>query len=269
MSSHPHTLESTLMIVTTALYGMATLFYWSVLVRNNKRLSKPILAITILAALVHAQLLLRHGFARGFGAFDDIYHSLLIASWFCIVIFLLSCFRYRSAFILGAFVVPLSLLLLLSALPGTDARIATEGLRSTLLPFHIGVNILGTALFALAFAAALAYLIQAAALKHKRVGALSHQLPALELLDKVALQSSLAGFVLHTVGLSLGALIVIRERMPALTVTQLFGVLTWVCFATVLGLRYGAGWQGRRAAYGTVGGFLLVLLVLTGYLFGW
>jgi ABC-type uncharacterized transport system permease subunit len=54
---------------------------------------------------------------------------------------------------------------------------------------------------------------------------------------------------------------------PALSTSQLVGLLAWLTFAAVLGLRVGAGWRGRRAAYGTMAGFLCTCLLLLGYVF--
>ena len=40
------------------------------------------------------------------------------------------------------------------------------------------------------------------------------------------------------------------------------GTATWTLFAAVLLLRAGAGWRGRKAAYGTIAGFSFAVLVL-------
>jgi ABC-type transport system involved in cytochrome c biogenesis permease subunit len=53
--------------------------------------------------------------------------------------------------------------------------------------------------------------------------------------------------------------------MPEFSPAQTLGLLTWVVFAAVLVLRIAAGWQGRRAALGTIMGFLCALAVLVGY----
>ena len=43
------------------------------------------------------------------------------------------------------------------------------------------------------------------------------------------------------------------------------GVVAWVLFAAVLLLRVAAGWRGRKAAIGTMLGFLCTMAVLIGY----
>jgi ABC-type uncharacterized transport system permease subunit len=54
--------------------------------------------------------------------------------------------------------------------------------------------------------------------------------------------------------------------MPGtLTPAQMLGLVAWAVFATVLLLRVAAGWQGKRAAIGTLVGFACTLCVLVGY----
>ena len=45
-----------------------------------------------------------------------------------------------------------------------------------------------------------------------------------------------------------------------------FGYVAWIVCALVLLLRAGAGWRGRRAAYGTIAGFGFTVVVLLVYL---
>ena len=45
-----------------------------------------------------------------------------------------------------------------------------------------------------------------------------------------------------------------------------FALIAWVLFAAVLLLRLAAGWRGRRAAIGTIVGFLCTAAVLVSYM---
>jgi ABC-type uncharacterized transport system permease subunit len=44
------------------------------------------------------------------------------------------------------------------------------------------------------------------------------------------------------------------------------GYATWLLIALVLLLRAAAGWRGRRAAYGTIAGFVCAAAVIVVYL---
>ena len=46
---------------------------------------------------------------------------------------------------------------------------------------------------------------------------------------------------------------------------QVLGLGVWALFAALLALRLAAGWRGRRAALGTLVGYVSALVVLLGY----
>jgi ABC-type uncharacterized transport system permease subunit len=177
--------------------------------------------------------------------------------------------RYRLH-VVGAFVAPLALTFLLAsrfvAIGATSDDSA--GIRSALLPIHITANLLGEALFLLAFAAAVAYLVQERRLKKKRLVGLVQRLPPLDALDRAEHRFLLAGFPLLTIGILTGTLWAqkVESGSPADIARAVFGYVSWLLFAGVLLLRAAAGWRGRKAAYGTIAGFGFALLVLVLYL---
>ena len=62
-----------------------------------------------------------------------------------------------------------------------------------------------------------------------------------------------------------GTFWLLRADGPEFYVSQALGLVAWAIFASVIVLRVAAGWQGRKAALGTMMGFLFTLLVLAGY----
>jgi ABC-type uncharacterized transport system permease subunit len=187
--------------------------------------------------------------------------SLLIA-----VSFLATMRRHRLV-VLGAFIIPVTLLLFLgAALRGPAARVP-EGVRSALLPLHIAVNVLGLAAFALAFGVALAYVIQEQLLRRRQLAGVFQRLPALDVLDSLGFRLVTIGFPLFTLGVVSGSLFAARlGNALSFSTGQGFAVVAWLFFAVVLMSRVAAGWRGRRAAIGTVLGFLCALAAVGGYL---
>lgn len=171
--------------------------------------------------------------------------------------------------VLGAFITPINLLLFLGA-GLRDRSVVPPGVRSALLPLHISVNVLGYAAFTLAFAVAVAYLLQERQIRAKRIGGVFQRLPSLDTLDKAALRCVLVGFPLLTVGIVTGAVLTggFAAATAAEGTRQAFAVAAWVVFAAVLLLRVSAGWRGRRAAFGTLIGFACACVVLVGYVVG-
>jgi ABC-type uncharacterized transport system permease subunit len=171
--------------------------------------------------------------------------------------------RYRID-VVGAFVAPLALVsLLASRFVGADVA---PRFKSALLPVHVTMNLLGIALFTLAFGAAVLYLVQERLLKEKHLAGLFQRLPPLDSLDRAEHKFLLGGFPLLTVGVLIGTLWAKQIAHGGDLIRAALGYATWALIAGVLLLRAAAGWRGRRAAYGTIAGFGFAVLVLILYL---
>lgn len=189
------------------------------------------------------------------------------------VVSMVACVAYavlRKRFkvdVVGAFVAPLALTFFLAS-RFVNVHSPATAIKSAILPIHVLVNLLGDALFVLAFAAAVAYLVQENLLKQKKLSGVFRRLPPLDALDRAEHRFLLAGFVLLTAGILTGT--VWAYKVEAGTTADVaraaLGYATWLVFAGVLVMRAVAGWRGRRAAYGTIAGFAVALVVLGFYL---
>jgi ABC-type uncharacterized transport system permease subunit len=175
--------------------------------------------------------------------------------------------RRLRADALGVFVVPVALgLLMASRFLGVPDVPLT--LSNKLLPLHITSNVLGDGCFILASGAAAIYLLQERQLKAKRSASVFGKVPPLDTLDTAIHRFLLIGFVFITVGAVTGTVWVSKLTMgtPVEVARVMLGYATWFLFSTVLLLRSTLGWRGRRAAWGTLAGFALSMLVVFLYL---
>ena len=197
-----------------------------------------------------------------------IHSAMSVASFFVCVAYLGLRPRWRID-VLGAFVTPLALTsLLASRFVGGGDIAPGPAFKSAFLPLHVAINMLGFAFFSLASGAAVAYLVQDKLVKKKRLAGIFQRLPPLDSLDRAEHKLLLWSFPLFTIGIITGA-IWTKELEVAGIVTILHAALgygAWVICAAVLLLRAGAGWRGRRAAYGTIAGFGFTVLLLLLYL---
>jgi ABC-type uncharacterized transport system permease subunit len=174
-------------------------------------------------------------------------------------------FRYRLT-AAGAFAVPAALILLVLArvVPAEPGAPRMGALGRT----HVFLATLGVAVFALAAILALLYLVQERRLKRKHFETTRDEAP-LALLDRLALRCVSLGFPIFTVALVTGAVWIARlgglDTVEARRPEYLFAVAAWLAFGVLLLARVGAGWQGRRAAWLTLGGFGGTLFVLIAY----
>ena len=252
---------SLLFLATSCAYALASVAYFLFIGNGNANASTWASRLLLLGAGCQVAFML--GDARGVPQFEDVRQMFTLAS-FAIVVSLLLAQRVGRLSVLGAFVTPVALLMFLAAGLGHSVPDVPEDVRSALLPAHVIVNVLGVAAFTLAFAVATAYLIQERLLRRRKLSGLFHRLPPLDVLDSLGLKLLLVGFPLFTIGSVSGAFWA-AQSPTRISPTQALGLVAWAVFGAVLLLRVAAGWQGRRAAIGTLLGFACALAVVIGY----
>ncbi len=221
--------------------------------------------LVALGAAMHAAHIVVASFVWHVCPVEGIHFAMSVVSMLACVLYLAMRTRFRID-VVGAFVSPVALTFLLAShFAPTEP---SQRVKSAILPFHIASNLFGIALFTLAFAAAVAYLVQEHRLKQKRIGGAFQRLPPLDALDKAEHRFLLAGFPLLTIGILTGTLWArhVEAGSASEVARAAFSYVSWLLFAGVLLLRAAAGWRGRRAAYGTIAGFGFAVLVLLLYL---
>lgn len=192
--------------------------------------------------------------------------AIAFVGWMIAAGYLGASFRYRLP-AAGAFAVPSALVLLVLARVAPAATGAPPP--GALGRAHILLATVGAASFALAAMLAVLYLFEERQLKHRQFGRLLGRGTPLETLDRLAARCVSLGFPVFTVALITGAYWV--ARLGALTGARpllpehVLAIMTWVAFGILLVARTAAGWQGRRAAWLTLGGFGGTLMVLALY----
>ena len=163
----------------------------------------------------------------------------------------------------GAFIAPL---VVIAVLPGVfglgpDARGAVpDVVRLPSLKLHVSSAIGGVALFAIAFAVAVMYLLQEREVKGKRFGALFSRLPSLDTLDRLTQRLVRTGFAVWSIALVTGAVVAKNawgsfwEWDPQ----QVAALIVWILYGAMVQLRH-LGVHGRRYALLTLAGFALVI----------
>ncbi len=219
-------------------------------------------------AVVHAGQLLYHAFTWRACPVKTIDAGVSLAALVAVLVYLASRKVWRIQGI-GVFVAPVALMLVMA---GRMLAIPTmpPALRTNLLPVHIASNVLGDAFFLLSSGAAALYLVQERQFKAKRGAAAFGKLPSLDALEHAGHAFLRIGFLLMTIGVVTGTLWIGKLQFGTATevLRLIFGYATWVVFSAVLLLRSAFGWSGRRAAWGTIAGFLCALVVVVLYLRG-
>ncbi|MBI3398226.1 MAG: c-type cytochrome biogenesis protein CcsB [Deltaproteobacteria bacterium] len=251
----------TFFYITATLYLSATFITTAYLIVHNDK----IIAVankTILAGFVfHTLTILSRWVEAGRPPFANLHEVLSLFSWMVVAIYLLIHLRHRLA-VLGAFVAPFALLLLVTAsfLPKEIVPLAPS-LMSYWLPIHVAFAFLGNAFFAMTFLFGVMYLIQERYLKSKRVGGLYFLLPSLDILDDLGYKCLTFGFPLLTMAIFTGAIWAeyVWGSYWTWEPRQTWSLITWFLYAALLHGRLTVGWRGRRAAIYSIVSFLILI----------
>lgn len=163
---------------------------------------------------------------------------------------------------IGALVAPIALTLLIVS--SVKPRAPEPHLGSALLVLHVGSTLVSVAAFTVAFALSSAYLLQDRQVKKKNLRGVFNRLPPLQTLDELSYRYVALGLVALTLGVVTG--LFVGASHPTQVLWQQYVALgAWVLFSAVFVLRLVAGWRGRRAAMGTILGYVSAVVVLAGY----
>ena len=182
-------------------------------------------------------------------------------SWLIVGTYIVVGGRARLS-VLGAVVSPLAFALSLAGvLVHQGGESVPLALRSPWLPVHVTLAFLGNAVFAVAFAVSLIYLVQENLLKNRKSGWMIRRLPSLEQLDRLNYRCLAWGFPMLTLGILTGGIWATNAwgRFWSWEPREVLSLLTWLVYAVLLQYRLTAGLRGRRAATLTILGFSLVV----------
>ncbi len=254
--------------IAVVLYGVATALYYGEVVKGGeRRLARSKLPPRVLAgaATAHTVYVVHASFGAHVCPIHSVHFVFSIASLLATGVYLGARLRFRIH-ALGLVVAPTGLMLTLGSFFMAQPQ-PGQRLPASFIGLHVLSNLVGEALFLLACGAAVMYLVQERRLKKKKLLPRGG-LPPLDSLDRAAHRFLVAGFPFITVGLVTGTAWApqLESGSPDEILRALFGYATWLLIAGVLLLRVLAGWNGRRAAYGTVAGFVCAAMVLVIYL---
>src|SRR3954463_1099139 len=170
---------------------------------------------------------------------------------------------------MGVFVVVL--LAVLDVIPAIDPAITPRAavLRSPLFTIHVMSMLFAYASLALACVLGIPYVLLFKEIKAKHLGFFYARLPSLQALDVMNARAVTVGWIFLTIGLAVGVVWASQvqtspdPRAQAMHVADpkiLIALICWLTYSFALFARRAIGWSGRRAAWLSAIGFVIVLL---------
>jgi ABC-type transport system involved in cytochrome c biogenesis permease subunit len=172
---------------------------------------------------------------------------------------------------MGVFILPiivgLQLIPVLS--PGVEHR--NPVLDSPWFWVHVSSLLFAYASFGLAGVLGLTYMLQFKEIKKKHLGYFYTRLPSLQILDRMNSRATMTGWLFLTIGVIVGVIWTAQARplapgnsnLQAMSLNDpkiFFAALTWAVYSFAVVARRTIGWNGRRAAWLSTVGFVIVLL---------
>ncbi len=255
--------------IVVLCYFLSSIFYGSHFWTKGKNLPKLGFYFIFAGAALQTVSLI-YIYTKGNSLAQGFDTTLYLFAWFISLVYIASQFKFKAS-LLGAFAAPLVFLLTIPHLIIPHGLIgANQTLSNPWILIHIALILAGEALFTVAFISGVLYIFQENQIKSKHVGRLLENFPSLTALDKINHLCLIIGFPLVTIGIALGFLLA-KEIFGSAWVwghKETWSMVTWVLYAVLIHGRLSSGWKGRKAAWGAILGFAIILFTLfvIGYL---
>ena len=252
--------------ISLVLYLVAVVVGVVELLRSTRFTSRLMLVVVGVAFLIHTVALVQRYVVAGYLPISNPHEATSFFSWCIVFLFLVLEFRYKVG-LLGSFVMPLVLFMMLaSAVLPREIKPLNPMLQSYWLWVHTFLAFMANAAFALACGLGVMYLIQERFVKKKHLGGLFHSLPSLQGLDDLQYRLISLGFPLFTFAMVTGMLWADSAwgSYWRWDPREVWALITWLIYAIIIHARMLKGWRGRRAAVLSIIGFSTILIAFFG-----
>ncbi len=242
-----------------------SVFLWRNGFRRDNRVNYLLL---LLAFGLHTAAMLQRGLRLDRCPVTNLYEATIFIMWTIVAGYLAVGLWARLRF-LGAFASPVLFAIGVFALmPGLDApHAARPGLPAAWTSVHAALLALSYGAFGLSAVAALMYLTQERNLKFHKLRAVFSLMPPIQRLETAVARLLVGGFVLLTIGLALGVVVLTRLNHPDFYRGDpkiIWSAGVWLLYLGLIIWRWRFAQGGRRFACGALGSFLFVLLTFWG-----
>jgi ABC-type transport system involved in cytochrome c biogenesis permease subunit len=257
-------------LVPLALYTAAMVAYAGHFARRNPALGRTATTLLVAAALSHTFVIGMQTMAAGHVPVTGATSAISTFVWLLALSYLYVEMTADER-AMGVFILPL--LVALQAIPAFRPGIEEHAavLQGPLFGVHVSSLLFAYASFALACVIGITYVLLFKEIKAKHLGFFYARLPSLQVLDHMNQRAIAIGWVFLTIGIVVGGIWAAQARggygagdprvqAMSLQDPKIFvAILCWVVYSFELFAARRIGWGGRRAAYLSALGFLIVL----------
>ena len=259
--------------VPLALYAAAFVAYGWHFARRAPAVGRSATAILVAGVLAHTFVIGMETMESGQVPVGDSTAYISMFVWLLAVAYLYTEVTTDER-AMGVFILPLLIALqLIPALKPADVEAHSPVLRGPLFGIHVSSLLLAYASFALACVIGITYVLLFKEIKARHLGFFYARIPSLQVLDKMNRRAIIFGWIFLTAGILSGVAFAFEAlahpvsagvpQVQAMSVGDPKIIVALVCWAVYSFELFAArriGWGGRRAAYLSALGFVIVLL---------
>jgi ABC-type transport system involved in cytochrome c biogenesis permease subunit len=256
--------------VPLALYAAALVAYAWHFAQRNPVIGRSATTLLIAAALSHTFVIGMQTMEAGSVPVGSATAAISTFVWLLALAYLYTEMTTDER-AMGVFILPL--LVALQTIPAIrpDVEDHAAVLRGPLFGVHVSSLLFAYASFALACVIGITYVLLFKEIKAKHLGFFYARLPSLQVLDRMNQRAIVIGWVFLTIGMIVGAVWALQARggyaagdprvqAMSLQDPKIFVALVcWFVYSFELFAARRIGWGGRRAAYLSALGFIIVL----------
>ena len=253
-----------------ALYAVALVAYLWYFARRSPVVGSTATTLLVAAALLHTFVIGMRTMEAGHVPVAGATSAISTFVWLLALAYLYTEMTSGER-AMGVFILPL--LVGLQTIPALRPSLESHAavLQGPLFGLHVSSLLFAYASFALACVIGITYVLLFKEIKAKHLGFFYARLPSLQVLDHMNQRAIVIGWIFLTVGIGVGAIWTVQARAYAevdprvaaisLQDPKIFVALVcWVVYSFQLFAARRIGWGGRRVAYLSVLGFVIVLL---------
>jgi len=250
--------------MTAALYTASLAFYLHKLFGGGAWPGRAATALLAGGLVTHYMALLERAITLHSVPYQDFYGSMSLLAWFLALTYLGLELLHRER-AMGAFVLPLVLLLLgleLVVVPQAAPKPPAHG---SIFALHVTSNILAYSAFTLSFVYSVVYLVQDRLLRARRPGAVVWRLPPLDDLERMARSGVWVGLAGLLLGIGFGMMVdqQLHGQLLSLDSKVVVSFLILACYAVYLWSARSPAWRGARASVVCIASYFAVVFSYT------
>ncbi len=255
---------TTLGYLTAGLYTASLACYLRKLFAEGKWAGRAATLLLAAGLATHYFALLVRAYSIHSVPYQDLYGSTSLLAWFLVLTYLgLELIHGERA--MGAFILPLVLLLLMLDFVATPHAAPAAPARGSVFALHVTSNILAYSAFTLSFVYSVVYLVQDRLLRGRRPIAIMWRLPPLEDLERMARSGVWVGLASLMVGIGFG-MVVDRQVTGAMLQFDPKVVISFLIlgfYVLYLTVSRSPAWRGARASVLCVVNYFAVVFSYT------